>query len=232
MKEADILTFQKQLDAAPYVKNSEYISKTQALKEQTEALGTDPAEFLGYNPFTASIEIRLNSDYTNADSIAKIETVLKKNKNIKDILYQQELIDVVNENIRNIMLVLLGLAALLTLISFALINNTIRLTIFSKRFLIHTMKLVGANWSFIRRPFLRKHMWNGFVAGVLADMALGAGVYWLLEFEPELYQIITPEVLTLIGAIVLFFGMFISYICAYVSINRFLRMKENDLYCE
>ena len=155
MKEADILKLQKKLNQEPFVKQSEYISKKQALKEQTEAMGTDPEEFLGYNPFTASLEIKLHSDYANSDSIAKIEKMIKKNSNIQDVLYRKELIDAVNENIRNISLVLLALAVVLTFISFALINNTIRLAIYSKRFLIHTMKLVGASWSFIRGPFLR-----------------------------------------------------------------------------
>ena len=146
MKEADILKLQKKLNQEPFVKQSEYISKKQALKEQTEAMGTDPEEFLGYNPFTASLEIKLHSDYANSDSIAKIEKMIKKNSNIQDVLYRKELIDAVNENIRNISLVLLALAVVLTFISFALINNTIRLAIYSKRFLIHTMKLVGASW--------------------------------------------------------------------------------------
>lgn len=150
MKEADILKLQKKLNQEPFVKQSEYISKKQALKEQTEAMGTDPEEFLGYNPFTASIEIKLHSDYANSDSIAKIEKMIKKNTNIQDVLYRKELIDAVNDNIRNISLVLLALAVVLTFISFALINNTIRLAIYSKRFLIHTMKLVGASWGFIR----------------------------------------------------------------------------------
>ena len=153
MKEADILKLQKRLNQEDFVKHTEYISKKQALREQTEAMGTDPQEFLGYNPFTASIEIKLHSDYANSDSIAKIEKLLKKNTNIQEVLYQKELIDAVNDNIRNISLLLLGLAGILSLISFALINNTIRLTIYSKRFLIHTMKLVGASWGFIRRPF-------------------------------------------------------------------------------
>ena len=125
MKEADILKLQKRLDKEPFVKQTEYISKKQALKEQTEAMGTDPEEFLGYNPFTASIEIKLHSDYANSDSIAKIEKLIKKNTNIQEVLYQRELIDLVNENIRNISLVLLTLAVVLTLISFALINNTL-----------------------------------------------------------------------------------------------------------
>ena len=124
MKEADILKLQKKLNQEPFVKQSEYISKKQALKEQTEAMGTDPEEFLGYNPFTASIEIKLHSDYANSDSIAKIEKMIKKNTNIQDVLYRKELIDAVNDNIRNISLVLLALAVVLTFISFALINNT------------------------------------------------------------------------------------------------------------
>ena len=171
MKEADILKLQKKLNQEPFVKQSEYISKKQALKEQTEAMGTDPEEFLGYNPFTASLEIKLHSDYANSDSIAKIEKMIKKNSNIQDVLYRKELIDAVNENIRNISLVLLALAVVLTFISFALINNTIRLAIYSKRFLIHTMKLVGASWSFIRGPFLRKNVWSGVLAGMLAVRA-------------------------------------------------------------
>ena len=169
MKEADILKLQKKLNQEPFVKQSEYISKKQALKEQTEAMGTDPEEFLGYNPFTASIEIKLHSDYANSDSIAKIEKMVKRNSNIQDVLYRKELIDAVNDNIRNISLVLLALAVVLTFISFALINNTIRLAIYSKRFLIHTMKLVGASWSFIRRPFLRRNVWSGVLAAVVAD---------------------------------------------------------------
>ena len=137
MKESDILKLQKRLDKEAFVKQTEYISKKQALREQTEAMGTDPQEFLGYNPFTASIEIKLHSDYANSDSIAKIEKLIKKNTNIQEVLYQKDLIDAVNDNIRNISLMLLGLAVILTFISFALINNTIRLAIYSKRFLIH-----------------------------------------------------------------------------------------------
>ena len=179
MKESDILKLQKKLDKEPFVKATEYISKKQALREQTEAMGTDPQEFLGYNPFTASIEVKLHSDYANSDSIAKIEKKIKKNTNIQEVLYQKDLIDAVNDNIRNISLMLLGLAVILTFISFALINNTIRLTIYSKRFLIHTMKLVGASWSFIRRPFLRRNFWIGVLSAVIADAVLWGAAYWL-----------------------------------------------------
>ena len=230
MKEANILKLQKKLNQEPFVKQSEYISKKQALKEQTEAMGTDPEEFLGYNPFTASIEIKLHSDYANSDSIAKIEKMIKKNTNIQDVLYRKELIDAVNDNIRNISLVLLALAVVLTFISFALINNTIRLAIYSKRFLIHTMKLVGASWGFIRKPFLVRNIWIGVLAAVMADAALIGMAYALVRYEPELIEIITPMTMLLVMSSVFVFGVIITFMCAYISINKYLRMKAGALY--
>ena len=230
MKETDILKLQKRLNNEPFVKETEYISKKQALKEQTEAMGTDPQEFLGYNPFTASIEIKLHSDYANSDSIAKIEKLIKRNTNIQDVLYQKDLIDAVNENIRNISLVLLALAVMLTFISFALINNTIRLAIYSKRFLIHTMKLVGASWGFIRRPFLKRNIWSGVLAAFIADTILMGAAYWLVSYEPELIRVITHEVMLLVSGAVLVFGVVITFLCAYLSINKYLRMKASTLY--
>ena len=230
MKETDILKLQKRLNNEPFVKETEYISKKQALKEQTEAMGTDPQEFLGYNPFTASIEIKLHSDYANSDSIAKIEKLIKRNTNIQDVLYQKDLIDAVNENLRNSSLVLLALAVMLTFISFALINNTIRLAIYSKRFLIHTMKLVGASWGFIRRPFLKRNIWSGVLAAFIADTILMGAAYWLVSYEPELIRVITPEVMLLVSGAVLVFGVVITFLCAYLSINKYLRMKASTLY--
>ena len=230
MKESDILKLQKRLDKEAFVKQTEYISKKQALREQTEAMGTDPQEFLGYNPFTASIEIKLHSDYANSDSIAKIEKLIKKNTNIQEVLYQKDLIDAVNDNIRNISLMLLGLAVILTFISFALINNTIRLAIYSKRFLIHTMKLAGASWVFIRRPFLRRNFWIGVLAAFIADSILWGAAYWLVSYEPEVVKVITPEVMVLVSGAVLVFGVLITWLCALLSINKYLRMKASTLY--
>lgn len=230
MKERDILRLQKSLNGEPFVKSTEYISKKQALEEQTEAMGTDPQEFLGYNPFSASIEVKLKSDYANADSIAKIEKQIRKNTDIQDVLYQKELVDAVNDNIRKISFLLLGLAVVLTMISFALINNMIRLSIYSKRFLIHTMKLVGASWSFIRRPFLRRNFWIGVLAAGLADGLLWAAATWLVEQEPELIKVITPEVMLLVSVAVLAFGVLITWLCAFFSVNKYLRMKAGALY--
>lgn len=230
MPERDILQYQKRLNEAPYVKETTYISKVQALREQTEAMGTDPAEFIGHNPFNASIEIKLNSAYANSDSIQWIQDELLSNKNILEVNYPQELMDSVNRNLRKISLVLLGLAGLLTLISFALINNTIRLTIYSKRFLIHTMKLVGASWSFIRRPFLWQNIWIGIFAAILADALLTGMSYFLIRYEPDLLTVITPTVVLIMDGAVFIFGVFITTLCAWISINKFLRMKAGELY--
>ena len=230
MKEPEALKFQKTLNEKSYVKESVYISKEQALKEQTEAMGTDPAEFLGYNPFTASIEIKLNAQYANSDSIAWIEKEILTNKKVMEVSYPQNLIDSVNRNIQKVSIFLLGLAALLTLISFALINNTIRLAIYSKRFLIHTMKLVGASWSFIRRPFLVRNVWIGVLAGIMADAILLGMAYMLVKYEPQLIEIITPNALLIVMASVFVFGLAITFLCAYISINKYLRMKASALY--
>lgn len=230
MKERDILRLQKSLNGEPFVKSTEYISKKQALEEQTKAMGTDPQEFLGYNPFSASIEVKLKSDYANADSIAKIEKQIRRNTDIQDVLYQKDLVDAVNDNIRKISLLLLGLAVILALISFALINNTIRLAVYSKRFLIHTMKLVGASWGFIRRPFLRRNFWIGVLSAALADGLLWATATWLVEREPELVKVITPEVMLLVSVAVLVFGVLITWLCALLSVNKYLRMKAGALY--
>lgn len=230
MKEPEALKFQKQLNSEPFVKETMYISKEQALKEQAEAMGTDPAEFLGYNPFTASIEIKLNADYAHTDSIAWIEEKIMQNKKVMEINYPQDLLDAVNSNIRKVSFFLLGLAALLTLISFALINNTMRLTIYSKRFLIHTMKLVGASWGFIRRPFLCRNFCIGLMAAFMADAALTGMAYGLVRYEPELIEIITPMTVLIVMGSVLAFGLIITFLCAYISINKYLRMKASTLY--
>ena len=230
MKEPEVLKFQKALNEKVYVKESVYISKEKALQEQTEAMGTDPAEFLGYNPFTASIEIKLNAEYANSDSIVWIEKEIMANKKVMEVSYPQDLLDSVNRNIRKVSMFLLGLAALLTLISFALINNTIRLAIYSKRFLIHTMKLVGASWGFIRRPFLFRHMWIGILSGVMADAVLMGMAYMLVKYEPQLIEIMTPASLLVVMVSVFVFGLVITSLCAYVSINKYLRMKASALY--
>ena len=230
MKETSIIKLQESLNKKNYVKQTIYISKEQALKEQTEAMGTDPTEFIGHNPFNASIEIKLNAGYTNPDSIKWIEKELMANKNILEINYPQNLLDSVNKNLQKISLFLLGLAVLLSLISFSLINNTIRLTIYSKRFLIHTMKLVGASWGFIRKPFITRNLWIGILSGAVANAVLTALAYTAVKYEPELLAIISPESIMIVAASVMVFGIIITTLCAYISINKYLRMKISELY--
>jgi cell division transport system permease protein len=230
MKEPEALRFRQALVDEPFAKEAVYVSKEQALKEQTEAMGTNPAEFLGYNPFTASVEIKLNAAYAHPDSIPWIEQRIRENKLVMEINYPEDLLETVNSHIRRLSLFLLGLAALLSLISFALINNTIRLTLYSKRFLIHTMKLVGASWGFIRRPFLVRNLCVGLLAAVMADAALTGMAYALLSYEPELIAIITSRAMAIVMLSVGVFGLVITFLCAYISINKYLRMKANTLY--
>ena len=227
---SDIHEFRTALKGERYVYALDYVSKEQALKEQVKAMGSDPSEFLGANPFTASFELRMNALYANSDSLAWITAKLKKNPLVEDVMYQKELVDTVNDNLRRISYVLLGLAVLLALVSFALINNTVRLSIYSGRFVIRTMKLVGASWGFIRGPFLRKNVWSGILAAIVADSVLMGTAYWAVTYEQELLQVITPEVMLIVCASVLAFGIVITWLCAYFSMNKYLRMKANSLY--
>lgn len=213
-----------------YINHITYISKEQALKEQTEAMGTDPSEFIGMNPFVPSIELQLKAQYANTDSLKWIASGLKSDKRVTDITYPQDLMDSVNNNLNKINLVLLILAVLLTCVSFSLINNTVRLGMYVRRFTIHTMKLVGASWGFIRRPFLGNAVGIGLLAALLADGVLAAGVYALYTYEPGVLTVITWQVMAITGGAVFLFGVLITLLCAYVSVNKFLRMKAGDLY--
>jgi len=214
----------------PYSKNIDYVSKDQALKEQTEAMGSDPSEFLGTNPFVATLELQLKADYANRDSLKWIVKELKKQAIVTDVAYQEDLMDRVNINLGRINILLLVLAALLTFVSFALINNTVRLSVYSRRFLIHTEKLVGASWGYIRRPFVSQAMCVGILAALLAVVVLGFCVYGLYRFEPHIMTVITWRELTITGVSVLLFGIIITAICSWISVNRFLRMTAGDLY--
>ena len=230
VKEADILAFQSNLNEKDYIRQTNYISKEQALKEQTEAMGADPAEFLGYNPFSPTIEVRLAALYANSDSLAWIKEEIMADKRVSEIDYPGELLDSVNRSIGKISLFLLLLAALLTLISFALINNTVRLTIYSKRFLIHTMKLVGASWGFIRRPFLMRSFWVGILAALMANALLLAAAAALVHREPDLLEVLTVEVAAGMVIVVTASGILITTICSYISLGKFLRMRVTEMY--
>ena len=214
----------------PYSRNIDYISKEQALKEQSEAMGSDPSEFLGVNPFPATLELQLHSDYANRDSLKWIARELQKNPKITDVAYQVDLMDSVNRNLTKVNLVLLALAVLLTFVSFSLINNTVRLSVYSRRFIIHTMKLVGASWDFIRKPFMKQALLVGVIAALIAIAVLGGCVYALYYYEPNIISIITWRELTITAVAVLLFGIIITAACSYISVNKFLRMSAGELY--
>lgn len=220
----------RELYHRPYALNIDYISKEQALKEQTEAMGSDPSEFLGINPFSATLELQMKSDYACHDSLLWIAKELKQNAKVTDVIYQEDLMDKVNKNLKKVNVVLLIMAVLLTFISYSLVSNSVRLSVYSRRFIINTMKLVGASWGFIRRPFMKSGIIVGLVAAILACAALGAGVCVLYNYEPNIVNIITWEVLAVTGMAVFLFGLIITLLCSYISVNHFLRMTAGELY--
>lgn len=221
---------QKRLKAMPSTRTVHYFSKERALKEQAKALGTDPTEFLGYNPMPASFEVGLKADYANSDSLNKILPPLKADSLIVDVSAPKNLMDSLNRNITHISTVLLVVALLLTLVSFVLINNTIRLSVYARRFMIKTMRLVGATNGFIRRPFIGKALKIGIVSALLAIVALGAGVWYLTQYEPEMQALLTWQVAAATAGAVLVCGILITWLSAHISVNHYLRMSRNNLY--
>ena len=219
------------LNSRPFIKHINYISKEQSLREATKSMGTNPAEFTnGVNPFPSSAELTLKSDYANNDSLKWISAELHKYPKVSEINYQKDLVEDVNNNLTKIGVILLILAILLTFVSFSLISNTVRLGIYARRFSIHTMKLVGASWSFIRRPFVRDAILLGLLAALIADVVLGGCIFALYNYEPEILNFVTWQVMAITGVSVFLFGIIITAICANISVNKFLRMKAGELY--
>lgn len=228
--DAGIQRLRKSLDAQPFVKSSRFISKDEAKEQLIKDLGEDPEELLGYNPVQDAIEIYLHSEYANNDSIAVISRIIRQQNNVRDLLYQQEAIDLINDNLSKVTMILLILAAVLMFISFTLIRNTIRLSVYSRRFIINTMKLVGANGNFIRKPFIRNNILTGIVAGVLADGIIFLILAYFSKAYVELKPIISITDLLIIFSIVILLGIFISTVATYFAVNRYLKMKTENLY--
>lgn len=219
------------LTKSDFAKSVEYISKEQALKEHIEYLGEDPQAFLGYNPLFAMFEVKLNAAYANNDSVPVIESKLKRfGKRIDEVSYQKDVIAEVNENIRKISIILIGIVSVLLLISFALINNTVRLRIYSNRFLINTMKLVGAKSWFIRKPYIKQSVINGILAAAIALGLMAALVYYFkFNFGVDM-QIIKPVTALTVAGIVIVTGIVLTAISSYFAVGRYLRMRTDDMY--
>ncbi|KAF0194285.1 MAG: hypothetical protein FD166_3550 [Bacteroidetes bacterium] len=230
VKEAGILEFQKKLDLESWIKSTEYITREQAAENLTRDLGEDFVDFLGYNPLLASIDIRLNADYANNDSLKVLEKKLLTNPLVKEVFYHKSLVELVNQNIRRISIVILAFTAVLLLISIALINNTIRLSVYSKRFIIKSMQLVGATQRFIRKPFILRSLLHGFISALIAIFLLGLVLYFSRKALPELVDLQDIDMFLSLFGIVTVLGLFITGISTLFAVHKYLRISNDKLY--
>jgi cell division transport system permease protein len=227
---AGIKRIEQYLLNSHYVKSVNFISKEEALKEHIETMGDNPAKFLGYNPLMASLEVKLHAEFANVDSVAVIETKLKQFDIINRIAYQKDMVSLVNENVTRISMMLLAIATILLLISIALINNTIRVSIYANRFLINTMKLVGATHWFIRKPYIKNGIINGLLAALLSLGMLGILIFYVFqETDINLFALQTMTLIQ-VSAIVLVVGISLTALSSYLAVGRYLRMQTNDMY--
>jgi cell division transport system permease protein len=229
-KEVDILQLQKQIEGNNYVKNTAYVSKEEAAKNLTADLGEDFIKFLGYNPLLSTIDVYLKADFANNESIEVLSKQLGKNPIINEVRYQKSLVDMINQNIRTISLVILGFGGVLLIIAVALINNTIRLAIYSQRFLIKSMQLVGATRGFIRKPFISYGILHGFIAGLIAIILLLLTLYFAQQEIPELVVLTDMFEFTIVFLGVVAVGILISGISTYFAVTKYLGLKTQDLY--
>lgn len=220
----------KRVSQMQCTRNLTYISKEQALREETEALGTDPSEFLGYNPLPAAFELALKAEYANTDSLKKIIPTLQSDPLVVEVTAPQDLMDDLNHNIRRVSTILLGVALLLTLVSFVLINNTIRMAVHSRRHRIKTMRLVGASYGFIRRPFIIKAFVIGITSSLVAIVVLAGGIAYLVQYEPDVINLINWQTLVATAGAVLISGLFVTWVSAHFSVNRYMSKKAADIY--
>src|SRR5690606_14395642 len=221
---------QKALNDNPHVLNTEYISKELAARNLQQDLGEDFVEFLGYNPLSASIDVHLKAEYANQDSVQNFIKEVSANKIIKEMVYQESLLDMVNNNIRIIGLVILTFTVILLIIAVALINNTIRLSIYSQCFLIKSMQMVGATKGFIRRPFLGYGFLHGLLGSIIAIVLLIMVLYFGQQQIPELILLQNYFEFAIIFAGVIAIGILISGLSTYFAVTKYLRLRMNDLY--
>jgi cell division transport system permease protein len=228
--ETDVLQLQKQLDGNPIVKQTQYVSKELAARNLQKDLGEDFVKFLGYNPLSQSLDVYLKADFANNKDIEKFKADLLKNPLVKEVKYQQSLVDQMNQNLTSISLIILVFAGIFVVLSVALINNTIRLAIYSQRFLIKSMQLVGATKGFIRKPFLLYGIWHGLLGGLIAIIILIGSLYLAYKEVPDLVilQDYTEFGIVFLGVIGV--GVFISAFSTFLAVNKFLRLKIYDLY--
>jgi len=226
----EIFTLQSNLEKNESIKSTQFISKESAAKNLSNDLGEDFVKFLGYNPLSASIDVYLKADYANKERIQKLVAKLKKKEIVKDVIYQESLIDMVNENLKSISLVIIAFGFTLLLIAIALINNTIRLAMYSQRFIIRSMQLVGATKSFIRKPYIVSGMIHGLMGGIVAIILLLSTLYIAKTEMPELAMLQNYVEFGFLFAAIIFMGIIISILSTYFAVNKYLNQHIDDLY--
>jgi cell division transport system permease protein len=230
VKEVDVQRLQKAIDVSPYAVETRYISNEEALELLKEDLGEDFVQFLDYNPLLSSIEVKLQADYAHPDSLAMIKAQLSRSSKIKEISYEESLVQMVQENIQRIGLLMLGFSLLLLVVAIALINNSIRLSIYSKRFLIKSMQLVGATQGFIRRPFVQRGIIHGVYSAMIAILLIMGLMYYSQRYLPDLIQMQDIEILAYLFVIVLALGIVISWVSTSLAVRKFIRMRSDKMY--
>ena len=230
IKKVDRLQLQKSLDASPQIKSTEFISKENAARILESDLGEDFISFLGFNPLSSSIDVYMNAEYADESSIDAIEKDLQKSPIIKEIIIQKDLIAAINTNVRKLSVILVSFCTLLLIVAIALINNTIRLTVYSQRFTIQSMKLVGATKAFVRKPFLRNGILQGVFSSLIGIVFLIIALFSLHKEMPELLLLEDIPSIGIIFVAILIFGVLISTIVTNFSVGKYLKMNENDLY--
>jgi cell division transport system permease protein len=228
--EVDVDRLKKAIDIADYTNSTEYISKDQAVEILKKDLGEDFMQYLDYNPLLASIDVKVKSAYANTDSLAVIKSALARSSKIKEIVYQESLIQKVQENLRIAGIVMLVFSGLLLIVAIALINNSIRLSIYSRRFIIKSMQLVGATQGFIRRPFVTRGILHGIYSALIAILLIMLVMYYLQSILPDLIQIQDIEILAYLFVIVMALGIIISWVSTSLAVRKYLRMRGNKLY--
>jgi cell division transport system permease protein len=228
--ESDIQSLVKQLEGNAYVKDVNYITSEQAAENLKNELGEDFSSFLGFNPLLPAIDVRLKSEFAEGKNISALKESLQQNSIVKESYFQESLVNAINKNVRNISLIILGFSALLFFIAGALINNTIRLSLYAKRLLIKSMKLVGATRNFIRRPFITKGILQGFYGALLADLLLIGTFYYAKKQIPELMVFEDLKILCFVLAGVILMGIFVSGISTYFAVNKYLRQRTEDIF--
>jgi cell division transport system permease protein len=228
--EPELEIIQRLLTYSPYVKSTEYIPAEEAAKRLQKDLGEDFIDFIGYNPLSASIDVKLKSEYANADSLKNFEQLISENKFVKEVVYQKPLLDSVNKNIRSVSAMILILGIIFLVISVALINSTIRLMIHSDRFLIRSMQLVGATKSFIMKPYLWQAFRQGAYSGIIACVLLGVLIYSGIKKIPGLAETIEMKPLYSVFSLMLLTGILFSFLSTFFAVRRFLRMKSEVIY--